>query len=419
MLIQFRFENFRSFRDDTILDFTATKITEHSPHVVQVENEKLLPVAGIFGANASGKSNVYKAFKFMHTYVQESFGYGGEDSQARMSADNTIYTPFLFDSESRDAESSFEVFFIPNEDRKDLVYNYGFTLTHDGIGEEWLNYRAISAKKSKIIFHRDSEELNLSGLEKENAKMISRSLSKNVLIVSLGAMLKIQETVCVKEWFDATWMIDFGNPAEMSVRSRNLPDDFLKEEDIRKKLVHFLSSSDSTIKRLIPIKEKIVNGKPFTKVLSIHNTVDNMPAAIPLEQESAGTLKMLSMYQGLETILKEGGLMLIDELNSQLHPLLVRQILLLFLNPEKNPRHAQLIFITHDSWQLSNDLLRRDEIWFTEKDENGVSSLYSLADFVDDEGQKIRKDESYGKNYMLGKYGAIPMVKEFNFWEEE
>ena len=102
-----------------------------------------------------------------------------------------------------------------------------------------------------------------------------------------------------------------------------------------------------------------------------------------------------------------------------MHPLLVRNFILTFLNPQINVNHAQLVFTTHDTWQLSNQLLRRDEIWFTEKDDMGLSTLYSLADFVDEEGIRIRKDESYEKNYLLGKYGAIPSLKTINFLKEE
>ena len=108
----------------------------------------------------------------------------------------------------------------------------------------------------------------------------------------------------------------------------------------------------------------------------------------------------------------------IDELNARLHPLLVRNFVLTFLNPAINVNHAQLIFTTHDTWQLSNQLLRRDEIWFTEKDNEGRSTLYSLADFVDEGGGRIRKDESYEKNYLLGKYGAIPSLKSINLLSE-
>jgi hypothetical protein len=109
----------------------------------------------------------------------------------------------------------------------------------------------------------------------------------------------------------------------------------------------------------------------------------------------------------------------IDELNARLHPLLVRNFVLTFLNPEINPNHAQLVFTIHDTWQLSNQLLRRDEIWFVEKDERGVSTLYSLADFVYEDGSRIRKDESYQKNYLIGKYGAIPTLKSIDIFKEE
>ena len=118
-------------------------------------------------------------------------------------------------------------------------------------------------------------------------------------------------------------------------------------------------------------------------------------------------------------MLKNVGVFFVDELNAILHPLLVRNFILTFLNPEVNVNHAQLIFTTHDTWQLSNQLLRRDEIWFTEKDDMGLSSLYSLADFIDEDGSRIRKDESYEKNYLLGKYGAIPSLKTIDFFREE
>jgi hypothetical protein len=117
----------------------------------------------------------------------------------------------------------------------------------------------------------------------------------------------------------------------------------------------------------------------------------------------------------MQDVLTKGSVLFVDELNTKLHPLLVRNVILTFANPEINTKNAQLIFTTHDSWQLSNNLLRRDEIWFTEKDADGVSSLYSLADFADEDGIKIRKDESYEKNYLLGKYGAIPFLKTIDF----
>ena len=138
---------------------------------------------------------------------------------------------------------------------------------------------------------------------------------------------------------------------------------------------------------------------------------------MPLSEESAGTLKMFSLYPSLKETLSSGGVLFVDELNARLHPLLVRNFVLTFLNPELNPNHAQIVFTAHDTWQMSNNLLRRDEIWFTDKDADGISKLYSLADFTDNEGSKIRKDENYEKNYLLGKYGAIPSLKSIALLE--
>ena len=151
----------------------------------------------------------------------------------------------------------------------------------------------------------------------------------------------------------------------------------------------------------------------------MHKKIDSDEfAAIPLGMESAGTLKMFALYPELQDVLEKGSVFFIDELNARLHPLLVRNFLPTFLNPEINMNHAQLIFTTHDTWQLSNQLLRRDEVWFTEKNGQGISKLYSLADFVDESGARIRKDESYEKNYLIGKYGAIPTLKSIDLFKE-
>ena len=153
---------------------------------------------------------------------------------------------------------------------------------------------------------------------------------------------------------------------------------------------------------------------------SLHKKIDSDEMAeIPLSLESAGTLKMFALYPELQDVLEKGSVFFVDELNARLHPLLVRNFILTFLNPEINKNHAQLVFTTHDTWQLSNQLLRRDEIWFVEKDMRGISTLYSLADFIDEDGSRIRKDESYEKNYLIGKYGAIPTLKSIDIFRED
>lgn len=404
MLIQFRFKNFKSFRDDAILDFSATKITEHADRVVQDGKEKILPVAAIYGANASGKSNVIEAFQFMATYVSESFGYGGEDDKMGRNK-RPKPTPFLFDSESRSAESSFEVYFTEPGSDSGKVYNYGFCLNADGVTEEWLNVRSKSATESKPIFYRNHDELDLSGITAKQAENIRVSLQKEALVVSLGAKLKSSKLKMVHDCFEILFLNDDSSLLAFETCVAEFQHEFLNSA------AAYLASFDASIIGLHAEARKDDQFElPIIK--TIHQTTDEHSFSLPLEEESSGTLKMLSLYPSLYYVLTFGGILVVDELNAKLHPLLVRNFLLQFLNPQINTHHAQLLFTTHDSWLLSNNLLRRDEIWFTEKDEQGISTLYSLADFYDEDGEKIRKDENYEKNYLLGKYGAIPTLKD-------
>ncbi len=419
MLIQFNFKNFKSFRDDATLDLSATKMSEFNDRVISVGNERILPVAAIYGANASGKSNVYLAFEYMAKYVINSLHFGDDPEKF---ADNRP-TPFLFDSVSEDAESSFEVYFTVPGDKSEKNYNYGFCIGKEGVTEEWLNYKAKTARKYASIFYRSSKEgeLDLTGLPKTAKNNIEVALDKQVLIASLGAKLKVDKCKLVRDWFLANEFADFGNVITNLFLARRLPEGFVEDTSIQQKVVKYFASFDETISgfNIEEIPAKGDSNEPTFKINAIHKKIDSDEVAeIPLGMESAGTLKMFALYPELQKVLEKGSVYFIDELNARLHPLLVRNFILIFLNPEINVNHAQLIFTTHDTWQLSNQLLRRDEIWFTEKDSDGVSTLYSLADFVDENGTKIRKDESYEKNYLLGRYGAIPTLKTIDLLEE-
>ena len=420
MLIQFSFKNYKSFRDEATLDLSAAKMTEFSDRVVSEGNDKILPMAAIYGANASGKSNIYNAFGYMADYVIESFKYGDEEEKF----EEYRPTPFLFDSVSNDAESSFEVYFTIPGDKAEKTYNYGFCVDRHGVTEEWLNVKAKTARKYASVFYRSTEEdtLDLSGLPKSSRDNIQVALEKQVLIVSLGAKLKVNKCKDIRDWFMANEFADFGDPFTNFFLSRRLPKGFVDDNRVQKKVIEYFASFDEHIKdfEIEKLPHDADSKEETYKISSLHKKIDSDTfAAIPLSMESAGTLKMFALYPELQDVLEKGSVFFIDELNARLHPLLVRNFLLTFLNPEINTRHAQLIFTTHDTWQLSNQLLRRDEVWFTEKDEQGISKLYSLADFVDESGARIRKDESYEKNYLTGKYGAIPMLKSIDIFKGE
>lgn len=425
MLLQFNFKNYKSFRDGATLDMSATKITEFSDRVISIGNEKVLPVAVIFGANASGKSNVQEAFRFMATYVVQSFAFGGESTDVRGKRRFLNSTPFLFDADSSNAESTFEVYFIDSEEHGAKTYNYGFVIDKNGVAEEWLNYASKSSRgKFRTIFYRDvkNNELDLSGLPEKNRENIEIALERETLIVSLGAKLKISKLKFIRDWFVNLNFTDYGEPFENLIMSRLIPNGFDSDKNVRKNVVKYLSAFDDSIVDFIVEKapdDKDDEDEHF-KIEAVHKMVNsNKTVSIPLNEESAGTLKMFSLYPVFFETLTVGSVLFIDELNARLHPLLVRSFIIAFLDPEINVNHAQLVFTSHDSWQLNSNLLRRDEIWFTEKDHDGISTLYSLADFLDDDGLKIRKDENYEKNYLLGKYGAIPSLKSLDIFREE
>lgn len=420
MLIQFSFKNFKSFRDEATLDLSAAKITEFSDRVVTIGNEKILPVAAIYGANASGKSNVYDAFEYMSRYVMDSFKYGDEEEKF------VEYrpTPFLFDSTSENEESLFEVYFTMPDDKKGKTYNYGFCVDKEGVTEEWLNTKAKTARKYSSVFYRGGEkkELDLSGFPKSSRDNLGVALEKQVLIVSLGAKLKVAKCKAIRDWFTNNEFANFGDPIMNFFMSKSLPKGFVEDEEVQQKVLDYLASFDEHIKdfKIEKVPHEDDKKDDTYTINALHKKIDSDDMAeIPLSVESSGTLKMFALYPELQEVLEKGSVFFIDELNARLHPLLVRNFVLTFLNPELNVNHAQLIFTTHDTWQLSNQLLRRDEIWFTEKDNNGISTLYSLADFIDEDGSKIRKDESYEKNYLIGKYGAIPTLKSITLLKEE
>ncbi|HXK51094.1 MAG TPA: ATP-binding protein [Caldisericia bacterium] len=418
MLLQFNFKNFRSFRDDATLDLTATKITELHEKVVLLGNEKILPMATIFGANASGKSNIILAFKYMTVYVLKSFGYGGETQNKSQSKDFSAPTPFLFDIKSCEKESEFEVYFVSTDEEKNKTINYGFSVNKHGIVEEWLNTRAKSSRGDyRRIFYRNTKngELDLQGIPKRDQENLKIALEPESLIVSLGAKLRIKALKAVRDWFSHNAIVDSSNEIENIFRSSFLSPDFVENEEMRKEVVQYLATFDNAIidfqvERVEKLQTEQDNKR--IKIDSVHRMIHSEETkAIPFHEESAGTRKMFVLHPVLKGIFAQGGILFIDELNVHLHPLLVRNILTTFMNPEININHAQIVFTTHDVWILLSGILRRDEIWFTEKDNDGISSLYSLADFKEEGGVKIRKDADYMKNYLLGRYGAIPVVR--------
>ena len=273
------------------------------------------------------------------------------------------------------------------------------------------------------MLYRDNSGIEIYGLPKKAKESLKAALGEKTLALSIGAHLKIDVLSGVFSFFANMGFVDFGNPVEDHLLLSQLPFSLDEDEERKEELMRYLACFDPSIVELratrldmpsIPDKLsfRVEAGHRVTKSDEIHY--------IPLQSESSGTLKMFALYPFVQEALKEGGVLVLDELSSRLHPLLARAFIQIFLLPETNPNNAQLLFATHDCWQLSSGIFRRDEIYFTDKDEEGASHLYSLAEFIGEGGKSIRSDENFEKNYLLGKYGAIPSLRSFAFaWRQD
>ena len=414
MLLQFYFSNYRSFEGEGILDMRASGSNELSSHIRNTLNEKVLPVTAIYGANASGKSSVFEAFQFMALCVLESLSFSDDNKKNpyKLKVDS-----FKF-SENREKPSEFEINYIDKKGKKELYYNYGFKIDNSGILEEYLASNTKTGVKRNedytYIFKRErNQKLYLDSSIEKFRENLEISLKEKTLLVSLGAKLNIDEFIRVRTWFINTEVINFSNSLYGAFLENILPNNIIESEEVRKNLVSFINSFDDSIidievEKISAIDE---NDKDNYRVFTIHKSDKGTSTArISMNEESSGTKKMFSLYQTLLDVLEKGGVFFADELDIKLHPLLMRNILLTFTDKEKNSNNAQLIFTTHNTIYMDMDLLRRDEIWFVEKD-NGVSNLYSLDDITNEKGEKIRKYSNYEKHYLLGNYGAIPNLK--------
>ncbi|MDE5758710.1 MAG: ATP-binding protein [Allobaculum sp.] len=401
MLLQFNFENFKSFKEEATLNFLAQSKRDLPFHIIKSVSNQVLPVAVLVGANASGKSNVIQALKKMTEIVIQSLSYG-RPSRKKISIQ---INPYLFDSESENNPSLFEVFFTDDEASK--IYQYGFKIK-EAIIEEWLYVRSKGGRGYKTIFERDESKLDLSGIPGANRKSLEISLNKETLLVSLGASQRVEVLEKVYSWFSSLTFADYGNPTYTFFKETSLPSGFVSNPKIQEDVIEFLSSFDPDIKNF-EVTE-IDQGNYI--LYSLHEDHNKNLVRIPFTEESSGTLKMFSLYQDIMDVLSTGSVLIVDELNSRLHPLLLRSLVALFLDEERNPLHAQLIFASHDLWVLGCGLFRRDEIWFIEKNPVGESSLYSLAEFRTKDGKAIKVNENFERNYALGKYGAVPCLKK-------
>lgn len=409
MLIKFNFRNFKSFLNETEFTLEAGRITELPANTFSnnVGSENILKSAVIYGANASGKSNIIHAFNFMREWVINSF-------QMPEIYGHIPLKNFKLSDKGRNGDSEFEVFIRINNKE----YRYGFVMNEIEVKSEWLMVKkTVKSSKYSIVFKRDL--LNFESEQKEilNYDKFVQNLDKKTLVISMLSKFEIKDIQNVNLWFKQARVLDFGNINLERNMEISLPIRAKKSDQYLKNLVSFLNEFDDGIAD-IKIENELDDKNTFRNnirgidIYTIHRSIDSdTQVELNLIDESSGTRKMISLYNFLFNVLEFGGVLFVDELDAKLHPLLSRYIINLFHDDKRNIKNAQIIFTSHDTTILSNNFFRRDQIWFTQKDSLGISELFSLYDFEIDD-TKIRKDASFNRDYLSGKYGAVPRFKD-------
>jgi hypothetical protein len=412
MILEFSVKNFLSFKEKVTFSMIANSNKELNDNYVEIGGNKVLKSAAIYGANASGKTNLFKILTLVVLMLRSS---NSVDINAKLPL-----IPFKLDKGSVNKPSEFEIKFILDETR----YVYGFIADKDKIYDEYLYYYP-NGRETKIFDRTNINEYSYTQKDEKILREIEAKNAQNKFFLATATNWNFDKTKAAYNFL--TNGIGTCNNLEilknMAYKMYETNPDYLKDfaidflqkadfniEDYQISQIdvpgEFLTAIPEFITKTLPDKPKAY------QVLFKHKNSDNY---LSIDEESLGTQMIFAFIPFLADSLKNKKVLIIDELDKSLHPFLVQYIVEIFNDAEINKNGSQLIFNTHDTNLLDLNILRRDQIWFTEKNsETGESDLYSLSDF------SVRKQENVEKGYMLGRYGAVPFIKnDFNLWEEE
>ena len=405
MLIRFSFKNFKSFKNENCLDMEATSLKEHEYNVTKIDNDEYLKVSAIYGANASGKTNVLQAFDYMKKRILVS-----DDSKKNSPIDEENVYSFMINNDP----IALEVEILAKNNK---IYKYGFEVLKDTIISEWLFEKRVN--KFYSIFERENNNVSM----KPNKISDLVNIDERTLFLNIYSKIdrNNEDFSNVYDWFVNSTYLDLGNPNFERFINNRVSLKILSDENYKKELLKFIKTFDSGIEGIKTTPDSIEAVKSNNGIIDIeviHKGEKGEVKALPFYLESNGTRKMFHLFDFFMDALKNGMVLFVDELDAKLHPLLTRYIINLFHNSDTNKGNGQLIYSTHDTVNLNKETFRRDEIWFVEKDKNGVSELYSLSDYIieDENGnaKKVRNDATYNKDYLTGRYGAIPILEDFD-----
>lgn len=420
MLVEFKVKNFKSYRDEQVFSMVAdsSKRLEGNYFSPTGFDKNLLHSSVVYGANASGKSNLIAALSFVRNFVRSS---ADEEPSSKIPVES-----FLLSENGRQSPTEFELTFLHNGVR----FQYGFVVNEERVLEEWLiTYPRNSARTwyertPSSETDGESEWYFGSYLKGEKTKLVPL-VRPNVLFLSVAAKFNHEQLTPIYQWFRKKLQVLDAPPQILELVTLTILEKDIALADQIKKLLYVAdvgidafdlqrvkrpqpAISINAPEELQPVFQSLENffsDKESLEVQFTHRAEEGENGVqFGFENESLGTQRLFGLSGPLLMSLKSGSVLIIDEMDASLHPLLVQAIIGLYHNPTTNPKNAQLIFNTHDLTLLDSTILRRDQVWFTEKDTKGATYIYSLLDF------KPRGTESFGRGYIQGRYGAIPIV---------
>ena len=394
MLCQFSFQNFKSYKGETTLDFQAVTLPEFRETLITEEKAlDLLPVNVIYGPNGGGKSNLLQALSCVISTIVMPVNELEKNRQNLILQQKVDAVPFLFDQTSASEPVEFRIFFriAKNE------YCYYIAFKDDEVITESLYRKQITGKKSATIFERETDSITLGA--SINKKSINTSVNPKMPYLSFLAInYDIPVISEVMTWFESCIIRSYANPV---VEHQIM---LAKDSPFKDQFIRVLNDMDIDITDYRYDEER--------KQIFMKRNVGSADYELPFSDESDGTRKLIAALPVILLALREGRLVIIDELDAKLHPKLLKYVILLFKNKEINKYGTQLLFTSHDMYTLKNTVFRRDEIWFAAENDAHESEIYSLHEIRGEDNERIKSTAAYDKQYLEGRYGADPYLSD-------
>ena len=398
VISKFSFQNFKSYRNETVFDFQASAIPEFEESLIKRDKASpLLPVSVIYGPNGGGKSALLMALGNLISIVVDPIKQLQKNT--RLVLQQSVFTqPYLFDEKSRNEPTVFDLFFRTESNE----FRYFLSIQENTIIDECLYRRTLGGKRTATIFERDRDTIELGASLR--SKSINTEINPKMPFLSFLAInYNIPVISEAQSWFESCILINYANL--LSESQIYLP----TEKNQKQKFIMLLNDMGIDISDF-----RLDNA---TNNLFVSRNINKTKYEMDFVDESDGTQKLFSVLPYILFALQEGRLLIIDELDAKLHPKLLRYIISLFKNPEINKHGAQIVFTSHDLTTMNHSVFRRDEIWFAALNSSRESEIYSLYDIRNEDGTHINNTASFSKQYLEGRYGADPYLQNILNWE--